>query len=93
MRGSNLDLTDGPNPYTAVITGLKQIGPDYPAGRAFHAAMAVRAWEAVINRTGISRYPIDKATVELEAGNELLTAADKAIDDEKQSPAEGDLIA
>ena len=63
---------------------MEGVGPDYASGRAYHAGMAIEAWEAVINRTGASRFPIEKARKELELAKQLLEIANAAVELEEE---------
>ena len=68
---------------------MEVVTPNYPSGRAFHAARAIECWEAVVNRTGVSRLPIDQAKEGLETARQLFGSASKAV--EEQEDEEDDL--
>ena len=63
---------------------MEGVGPEHASGRTYHAAMAIEAWEAVINRTGVSRFPIEKAERELELAKQLLEVAHSAVELEEE---------
>ena len=67
------------------------VGPGYPAGRAYHAAMAVQARETVTARTGTSRFPVAKAKWQLDVAKTLLHRASKDVDEEMESAEQEDL--
>lgn len=46
----------------------------------FHAARAVTAWETVIQRTGVSKFPIAQAQIQLKVAKALLEKAN-AVED------------
>lgn len=50
---------------------------------SLHAESAMRAWQAVINRTSLSKFPIEEAKRQLAVTKQLL---DTAANEEKAEP-------
>ena len=53
--------------------------------------MALQMWQVVIERTGVSKFPIDQAEVQLEFARQLLESAEAIIEEEhKVAPLQSD---
>ncbi|KAK5128500.1 hypothetical protein LTR85_003168 [Meristemomyces frigidus] len=60
------------------------VGPEEAAGRAYHAAMAMQMWRTVIDRSGTSRFPVNRAKVQLAFTEKLFQKAEALVRDESE---------
>ncbi|KAK3673018.1 hypothetical protein LTR78_007129 [Recurvomyces mirabilis] len=58
----------------------EEVGPKEMGGQLWHANKAIELWRIVIDRSGMSRFPIEKARPQLEVAEEMLVQADEAFE-------------
>ena len=72
---------------------MEIVGVEYASVRAYHAGMAMHAWKCIIDRTGLSRFPIEAAKAQLDIAKQLFENADEAIAEEDELYTEDEPLA
>ncbi|KAK5169716.1 uncharacterized protein LTR77_005694 [Saxophila tyrrhenica] len=71
------------------LLARKELLPDSVEGRAWHAKKAVQAWRTVVERTGLSRFPVKEARVGYGVAQELKVEADMEMAEMKAAKVKG----